>query len=87
MRLDFISGTRLAVISDDVRSECSYKINHNDNLTLISLVGLPAGMLTHSNFIVTIDTKNAALSLMPIKLSVNGFKMDNIKSLNFVKEM
>ena len=87
MKLDFISGTRMAVSIDDVRAECSYKINHNDNLTLISLVGLPAGMLTHSNFIVTIDTKNALLSLMPIKLSINGFKMDNIKSLNFVKEM
>ena len=87
IKLDFISDTRMAVIIDDVRAECSYKINHNDNLTLISLVGLPAGMLTHSNFIVTIDTKNALLSLMPIKLSINGFKMDNIKSLNFVKEM
>ena len=87
IKLDFISETRMAVIIDDVRAECSYKINHNDNLTLISLVGLPAGMLTHSNFIVTIDAKNASLSLMPIKLSINGFKMDNIKSLNFVKEM
>ncbi len=87
INLTFEGQNKLTITTDTEILNCYYKMNHNENLTMISLINANKGIFGNTNFIMTLDYKNAMISLVPIKLSVNGFTIDNIKSLNFIKTL